>query len=262
MIKHIPLMAALGLLLTAMPCLAQTELAPDTTPPLDNTAAPVVPPANDQQAVEPLPQQPPAEAQAQVPPAKSTPTFLQNESRNSAKKSNRRTPSAQAPQQSEATAQPQPTGTQLAFFELTPAIGSISIKGVSTFSLGTNLSFHITSTSPFYFEPSIFISFLSGDTNTPNSMLFHFDGGVRYDFVIANSPLVPFLKVAVGPTIGTSSTTMVHGEKVSNGYLNAFAGGGTKVLISPSIAARADVGITLQGTDTGIYAMGAVALPL
>lgn len=154
-------------------------------------------------------------------------------------------------------------GTQLAFFEITPTLGSISIKDTNAFSVGTNLSFRLARNTAFYFEPSIYVSFLSGQQNSPNATVYHLDGGLRYDFVISESPLIPFLKAAVGPSITSNANTLTNdGDTLGDSYVNVFAGGGLKVLINPNIGARIDAGMTFQGTDPGLYAMGAVALPL
>jgi hypothetical protein len=155
-----------------------------------------------------------------------------------------------------------PAGTQLSYIQLSPALGSITVKGRSAFTLGTNVSFRIARELPLYFEPSLFISFLSGDNGTQNATLYHLDAGLRYDFAINDSALVPFLKAAVGGTISSSSSTVVNGEELANSYANFFIGGGLQVLINPSIGARIDIGEAIQGTDGGLYAMGSVALPL
>ncbi|MBI3557317.1 MAG: hypothetical protein HY074_13720 [Deltaproteobacteria bacterium] len=277
--------------LTAMPCLAQSQPGqqPSLTPPAAR-GIPTVPYVETQDYDAPDPELPVPEApsleatlrpappvpdEQLAPPAQSaeqenrqpvaqpsSPMFLENVQKQSQQKAKGRTPATPDTQQSQTTAQPSPVGTQLAFIEVTPSMGGISIKGKTAYSVGSDISFHLSPSSSFYFEPSFFLSFLSGDPNTPNAMLFHLDGGLRYDFVINNSALVPFLKLAAGPTLSSSSTTVVNGSKLSDSYFNLFAGGGAKILISPSIAARADVGVTLQGTDTGLYAMGAIALPL
>lgn len=151
--------------------------------------------------------------------------------------------------------------TQTGFVVITPAIGAISIEDKAAFSLGTHLSFRLSQNSPLYFEPSFLVSFLSGDNNT-NATLFHVDGGLRLDWAISGSPLVPFVKAAIGPTLSSSNDVVIEGDTISDSYFNAFAGGGLKVLINPNISARFDTGITFQGTDPGLYVLGAVGLPL
>lgn len=154
-----------------------------------------------------------------------------------------------------------PIGTQIGFYELSPTMGSVSIYDKSAFTLGTNVSFRISEKNQWYFEPSVLASFLSADNNE-NTTVFHIDAGVRYDLAIDQSALVPFVKVAAGPSLSTKSNLTVNGNELSDSYLNLFAGGGLRVLISPSVGARLDTGVTFQTTDPGLYLAGAVAVPL
>lgn len=151
--------------------------------------------------------------------------------------------------------------TQTSFLEITPSIGAISIEDKTSFSVGTNISFRLSENSPLFFEPSFLVSFLSGDNNV-NATLFHIDGGLRLDWIISGSPVVPFVKGAIGPTLSSTNNVQIDGNNISDSYFNAFAGGGLKVLINPRISARFDTGITFQGTNPGLYVLGAVGLPL
>lgn len=155
----------------------------------------------------------------------------------------------------------EPVGSQISFFELSPSIGAISIKDKSAFTLGANLSFLVSENSSAYFEPSVLMSFLSGDDNR-NATIFHLDAGLRYDLVIEGSALVPFLKGAIGPSLSTQSNVTINGSELSDSYVNVFAGGGLRVLISPRVAARFDTGLTFQATDPGLYVAGSAVFPL
>ena len=189
-----------------------------------------------------------------------------------------RSPAAAKPQ----PAKPQPAGqsratetseavqsTQNAFLEVSPGIGAISIADKAAFSVGTNLSFNVIQTMPLYFEPSVFISFYPGqDANNPtrdkNAALFHIDAGLRYDWIISGSPLIPFVRAAVGPTIASTADVQSSetGDTISDSYLNQFYGGGLRLLINPNVMARADAGLTFQGTNPGMYFLGSAVLPL
>jgi hypothetical protein len=172
-------------------------------------------------------------------------------------------PAAAAPAEnrSQSASEAPAAGTQSSFFEISPSLGSIAVAGKATFSLGTFLSFNVWREHPLFFEPGLFVSFLSGDNNQ-NTTLFHVNAGLRYDFVINESPIVPFVRAGIGPTFASNSNVTSNGNKVSSSYINQLYGGGLRILINPHISARADAGLTFQGTDTGLYAMGAVALPL
>lgn len=151
--------------------------------------------------------------------------------------------------------------TQLSFFELTPALGAMSINDKAAFSIGVLMPFRIIEDAPVFFEPSVLASFLSGQADR-NVTLFHVDAGVRLDWVIGDSPLVPFVKGAIGPTLASNNETVVNNETVSDSYFNAFLGGGLKLLVNPNIGARFDTGVTFQGTDPGLYVLGAATIPL
>lgn len=173
-----------------------------------------------------------------------------------------RSPAAKADARSETEQQvKEPVGSQISFVEISPMLGTISIQDKSVFSVGANLSFPASENSRLYFEPSIMASFLGGDANE-NTTIFHIDAGLRYDLVIEGSALVPFFKLAAGPSLSSQSNVTVDGEEVSDSYLNAFVGGGLRVLISPRIAARVDTGLTFQATDPGLYVAGAAVFPL
>ncbi|MEW6057795.1 MAG: hypothetical protein AB1540_14385 [Bdellovibrionota bacterium] len=189
-----------------------------------------------------------------------SPMFLDQLQSESKSEQPKRSPASSAGT-SETEQAPKPQGTQLSFFEISPVLGSISIEDKAAFSVGTNLSFRVAKNFPFYFEPSLYLSFLSGD-NDVNATIFHVDGGLRYDWIISESPIVPFVKAAVGPSFSSSDNVVVNGENISDSYFNAFLGGGLKLLINENIAARADTGVTFQGTDPGLFVFGSVVLPL
>lgn len=195
------------------------------------------------------------DAQVSRPGEEEKPVYLE-----SLEEKEQRRPAAEAGR-TETRETARPTDTQLAFFEISPVLGAISIEDKTTFSTGANLSFRISDNSPLFFEPSALVSFLSGDNNQ-NATLFHIDAGLRIDWVIGDSPVIPFVKAAVGPTLSSSNDTVVNGETISDSYFNAFLGGGLKLLINPRIGARFDTGVTFQGTDPGLYVFGAASLPL
>lgn len=170
---------------------------------------------------------------------------------------------AQPAQKTEAESQPKnPVGTQISFVELSPTLGSISIASQSNLSLGTNVSFRISPDFPAYFEPGVLLSFFNGGNNR-STTIWHIDAGLRYDFAIGNSALVPFLKAAIGPSLAaTSGITSSNGDVIPDSYLNAFLGGGFKILASSRIAARIDAGTTLQNSSFGLYVLGSAVLPL
>jgi hypothetical protein len=208
-----------------------------------------------------LERQPQPQTQPQAQPntgAENRPSYLNQEM-----KAGERTPATAAgPGTSEAESESPPSGTQNAFFEITPTLGSISIKDKAAFTVGTNLSFNIVRDMPLYLEPSVYLSFFNGQNDT-NTTIFHIDAGLRYDIVIGGSPVVPFVKAAVGPSLSSSSNVVApNGDTISDSYINMFAGGGLKLLINPRVSARLDTGVTFQGTDPGLYVLGAAAIPL
>ena len=196
------------------------------------------------------------DAQVSRPGQDEKPIFLESLD----KEKGRRRPAAEAGR-SETRETATPTDTQLSFFEISPVLGAISIQDKTTFSTGANLSFRVSENSPIFFEPSALISFLSGDNNQ-NATLFHLDAGLRLDWVISDSPVIPFIKGSLGPTLSSSNDVVVDGDTISDSYFNAFVGGGLKILINPRIGARFDTGVTFQGTDPGLYVFGAASLPL
>src|SRR5262249_38072134 len=133
-------------------------------------------------------------------------------------------------QKTEAAETPRPVGTQLSFVEISPSIGRISIGSNPPLSIRSHLSLRVPPDFPAYFEPSVFLSFYNG-LNNNNGTIWHIDGGLRYDFAINNSALVPFLKAAIGPSLASNSNIVQStGEKIPDSYLNAFFGGGVKIL--------------------------------
>jgi hypothetical protein len=166
-------------------------------------------------------------------------------------------------EKSEAAAKNGPAGTQIAFMEVTPTLGTAAIGGKSNFTLGSNLSFRIAPHIPFFFEPSVYLTFYSSNPNNKNGTIWAIDAGMRYDFMIQDSALVPFLKAAVGPSITSNSTLLKNdGTSLGSSYLNAFLGGGVKLLISQHVGARLDAGGTLQDGDFGLYFLASAVLPL
>lgn len=167
-----------------------------------------------------------------------------------------------AAQKSQANAPGKPVGTQISFFEVSPTLGSMSIGDKQTFSIGSNLSFRVTPNFPAYFEPSVYLSFING-LNDQNGTVWHIDGGMRLDFAINDSAVVPFVKGALGPSLTTSSNiTLKNGEELPDSYINAFLGGGVKLLLSEHVAPRLDVGTTLQNGSFGLYLLASAVLPL
>lgn len=194
------------------------------------------------------------------------PVFLSDIKKDLESKSLRRSRSLAATREGGAVSEtgetvPVPVGTQISFFELAPSAGAINIRGNTSFTTGLLSSFRFAESIPLYLEPSLLVSFLSGD-NDRNATLFHFDAGLRYDFVIPQSAVIPFVKAAVGPSVSSDSNVTVDGDNIGGSYFNLFAGGGLKVLASPHIAARFDTGLSLQSADTGLYLTGSVVLPL
>jgi hypothetical protein len=226
-----------GIILTtffALPCFAQTTTLHD-----------MMQPQQPQQQAPQAVQQPQQSQQPQQ--AQEMPQLVPN---NAAPQTAPSVPVGRSPAAAADTSSP-------AFFELTPELGAIHVApNQSPFTIGTNFAFRIIRDLPLYFEPSIFFSFVSNSTTS--ATLFHFDAGVRYDFTINNTPFVPFLKGALGPTIVSNS--QVAG--VTSDYFNMLLGGGLKVLINKSIDARVDLGLAVQNSTTGAYFLGGVGLAL
>lgn len=264
--------------LGAVPCLAQSNAPaePNTTEQgyVDQPAVEPEAPAQIQPSA-PAPAQPqmraPASNQNTDNQNAGKPVFLENSQKNNTQSERGGTqaqptqpetyPATEPANRSTTTQNQSPQGTQLSFFEISPALGALSIEDKSAFTLGTNFSFRISQNSPLFFEPSLLVSFLSGDNNQ-SATLFHVDGGLRLDWAISGSPVVPFVKGALGPTLSGNNQVVINGETVSDSYFNAFLGGGLKVLINPHIAARVDTGVTFQSTNPGLYVLGAIGLPL
>lgn len=223
-------------------------------------------PAFAQQATQSDPQKSSGQQAAQAQkkkPKKAGPVSIQE-----LKRRQQRTPAAVTGQSTAAERAKGATETQNAFLEVSPGLGSVSIFDKAAFSVGSNISFLITNKVPLYFEPGLFISFYPGRDAISgldkNTTIFHIDAGARYDFVISDSPLIPFVKAAIGPSFVSSSNirSTASNDTLGSSYLNQFYGGGLKVLINKNLMARADVGETFQSTTSGLYFIGSVALPL